>query len=366
MTPGMKDESGADRVLLGPGRTIAVALGCLAASLFFFSPRLWLMRSYVAGSFQWTRAQTFLLQCAHPFRTDIEAAMRWRLLPPVACRLLRLPGNSALVVPWVGVVALTIYATVILRRRRSGLSFVAGGTLLFAASSAVLVPTGWLGMNDGWAWFGLLAVSFGRSRLAIPLACLLCPWVDERFLLALPLAWIVRCQDRSEPVISRSLVQLSWLAPYAAVRMGFDLGLLAHRGRQSFFHGEAWELVHRIPYVPIAWWMALRAAWVPVCAALWLAPTPARRTALGLALAATLLAGPLVASDMSRSAAMVVPVLLLGCLELDRRSPGRAPQTLLLLGAANLLIPAAHVVLDKVDWISPLPVEVLRLFRAAP
>jgi hypothetical protein len=366
MTPALERDNGVDGAPLGPARTIAVALGCLAASLFFFSPRLWLMRSYVAGSFQWTRARTFLLQCAHPFRTDVEAAMQWRLLPPVVCRLLRLPGDTALLVPWLGVIAVTVYAAVILRRQRPGLSFVAGGTLLFAASSAVLVPTGWLGMNDGWAWIGLLAVSFGRSRLAVPAACMLGPWVDERFLLALPLAWIVRCQDRSEPVFSRSLAQLFWLAPYAAARVGSDLGLLAHRGGQSFFRGEAWELVHRAPYVPIAWWMALRAAWVPVCAALWLAPSPGRRAALGLALAATLLVGPAVAADMSRSAAMVVPVLLLGCLELDRRLPGRAPQALLLLGAANLLIPAAHVVLDKVDLISPLPIELLRLFRIAP
>jgi len=136
---------------------VLITAGCLALSVTFFAPRLWLMRHYVKGSFQWDRAHTFLLQCEQPMRRDIEPAMHWRLLPPVVCHALRLPDNTPLALPWLGIVAATAYVAVLLRRRMDDGRFVLGGTLLFATTSAVLVPVGWLGMNDAWVWLGLLA-----------------------------------------------------------------------------------------------------------------------------------------------------------------------------------------------------------------
>lgn len=176
-----------------------IVAGCVLLSILFFAPRLWLMREHVPGSFQWDRGHTYLQQCEQPLRRDIETAMQWRLLPPLVAHYLGLQGLVPLVLPWLGVLALLGYVAVLHTRRLPNVQFVFGGTLLVATTSGVLVPLGWLGINDAWVWLGLLAVAFGQVRWAIPTACLLCPWVDERFLIGLPLAWVIRCLDKDAP-----------------------------------------------------------------------------------------------------------------------------------------------------------------------
>ena len=42
---------------------------------------------------------------------------------------------------------------------------------------------------------GLLVLAFSKSRVALVLACLLIPWIDERFLLAVPLCIAIRVID---------------------------------------------------------------------------------------------------------------------------------------------------------------------------
>ena len=121
-------------------RLILITLSSILLSVTFFAPRLWVMRDYMPGSFQWDRAHTFLLQCEDPARRDIEPAMVWRLLPPIVCHGLHLPGRTPLAIPWLGVVAAATYVAVLFRRRQSHWKFVAGGTLVFATTSAVLVP----------------------------------------------------------------------------------------------------------------------------------------------------------------------------------------------------------------------------------
>jgi len=145
----------------------------LLLSVIFFSPRLWLMTHYLPGTFQWDRAHTFLQQCEQPFRHDVEPAMLWRLLPPIVCHALGLRGWAALAVPWLGIVCATAYVATLLARRLADLGFVFGGTLMFATTSAVLVPVGWLGMNDAWTWLGLLVWAFADSPWARLAACLL-------------------------------------------------------------------------------------------------------------------------------------------------------------------------------------------------
>jgi len=198
---------------------ILITVACLALSVTFFAPRLWLMRQEVPGSFQWTRAHTFLLQCQEPLRRDIEPAMQWRVLPPLVAHTLHLPGKSALALPWLGVIAATAYTATLFRRRLDDWRFVAGGTLLFASTSAVFVPVGWLGVNDAWVWLGLLAVAFGRARWTLPLACLLCPWIDERFLIGFPLAWLVAQEDRNVGLSWSAARDALWLLPYIILRL---------------------------------------------------------------------------------------------------------------------------------------------------
>ena len=344
-------------------RTIAlIAGGCLLLSILFFAPRLWLMRDYVPGSFQWDRAHTFLLQCEQPLRRDIEPAMLWRLLPPLVAHTLHLPGRTPLVLPWLGIAALAGYVAVLHARRLPDARFVFGGTLLCVTTSAVLVPVGWLGMNDAWVWLGLLVVAFGRAKWAPALACLLCPWVDERFIIGFPLAWLVARLDRDEPLFGPPTLTALWLLPYAAIRLAAG-GNPATGGVSGNFVAEQVNSVRvMLPLVPLGWWMGLRAGWLGVAYA-GSSLTPGRRLLAGGTLGGTLLVTLALAADLSRSTAIVLPAVLLGGFALARRWPEAAPRLLLCAGCANLLIPAAHVVRTHLDPISPLPIELFRLLR---
>lgn len=345
-------------------RLAAITAVCLALSVTFFAPRLWLMRHYVPGSFQWDRAHTFLLQCEQPLRRDIEPAMQWRLLPPLVSHALRLPGNTPLALPWLGIIAATAYVAVLCRRRVDDWRFIAGGTLLFATTSAVLVPVGWLGLNDAWVWLGLLAVAFGRAAWAAPVACLLCPWIDERFIIGFPLAWLVGRADRGQGWSWNALRDGLWLLPYAVLRL--TLGrqdAAAGAAASQFLSYQLQNALQIAPFAPLGWWMGLRAGWVPVAYAGSTA-TPGRRWLGGATLCATVALCFLLASDLSRSIAIIMPVVLLGCFDYARRSPLNAPRALLILGVANLLIPAAHVTFHHIDPINPLPIEIFRWLRA--
>jgi hypothetical protein len=343
--------------------TPGVAALALALSVLFFAPHLWLMKGYLPGTTQWDRAHTFLLQCEQPLRRDIEPAMLWRLLPPLVAHTLHLPGKTPLLMPWMGLLATTCYVAVLLRRRLDDHRFVFGGTLLYATTSAVLVPVSWLGMNDPWVWLGLLAVAFGRTAWAAPVACLLCPWIDERFMIGFPLAWLVARLDRNESIFGREGLLALWLLPYAAVRLSLSRhDAAASAATDNFLRVQFSQSIRLLPLVPLAWWMGLRAAWAAVSYALWDLPR-ARGALTTVVLLATLGISVMLASDLSRSVAVALPLVLAGCFAFARRDPVRAPRLLLALGVINLLIPAAHMTYVNIDPISPLPIELFRLFR---
>lgn len=339
-------------------RLVAAVLICLGLTLCMFAPRLWLMRTYLPGTLQWDRAHTYLLQCEQPFRRDIETAMLWRLLPPLVSKGIGLRGHAPLVLPFVGVLVLTSYAAILLRRRSTDARFIFGGTLLLTTTSAVLVPLHWFGMNDAWVWLALLAIAFGEARWTLPLACLLAPWIDERFIIGLPLALLVRGADRQKSSPFRSWsVPAFWLLPYAGLRLGFTDHAVAHT-TQRFLDYAVWQTGKVLSWAPLGWWMGLRVAWLPVLFAVrsgrWLLVGVAGSTAaLSLVLA----------SDISRSIALLIPLAWLGILDFQRTRPDLAPRVVLTLGVANLMIPAGHVVFTHLDVIHPLPIELVRLWR---
>lgn len=339
-------------------RPLPCALACLLITLAVFAPRLWLMRTEMPGTFQWDRARTYLRQSEEPFRRDIEPAMLWRVLPPLTANLIGLRGKAPLVLPWLGLIVTTAYVAALCRRRLDEPRFIFGGTLLFTTSSAVLAPAHWLGVNDAWTWLGLLAVTFGRAWWAMPIACLLAPWVDERFIIGLPLALLVRAADRQEPLGRMVVTTGLWLLPYVAVRLGLSATIAATQPTREFLRAQFGTIALLLPWAPIGWWMAWRAGWLAIAYAC----TPGR-VRLAVAAIATLGVSLALASDLSRSAAILAPLALLGLFDHARRAPATAARHVWLLALGNLLIPAAHVTFTKFDLISPLPIEIIRLFR---
>jgi len=337
----------------------------LLLTVFFFSPRWWLMSSPAPGSFQWSRGLGFVAQCENPFRTDIEPALRWRLLPPLVAHHLGLRGTIAFIIPWLGVFALlsavASWSARLLAARTSAFFL----TLLVATSSAVLVPLHWLGINDAWIWFGLLAIACSRSQYALVFAALLCPWIDERFLIGLPLAlW---CRYQLQPSVHTRLLLASLLpaVPYIAIRLVALLNAPADAPDNAFLRHTLTEYRTWLPLAPLGWWMALRAAWPLALAAFARqSPVPLRTTAVGVALSSfTLLVSAVLAADLSRSAAVILPLLVVGAVTLSAQLPSYVRLFLAVCAVANLVIPAAHIVYRKIDIVDSLPVELYRLLR---
>lgn len=334
----------------------------IGLSLFFFCPRLAVLQKPLPDTFEWARGVAYIDQCASPFTRSYDPALRWRVLPPLVAHFLGLRGLWTLLVPWAGVVALVVaslsWGERWLKTRIAAWSF----GLLVGTSSAVLVPTNWIGINDAWCWLALVAVTCGRNRWTLAAACLLGPWVDERFFLGLPLALWCRDRLRGERRLIRNAFSSGlWLLPYIATRLAITYAY--HQTGERHFLREAYhELPHVLTWVPLGWWFGLRLGWIPILASLrsavrdrtWFWEIAAAGFALGMSVA--------LAHDLSRSVAIALPWVFLGAARMTRENTVDARRLLCLLAGANLLLPAAHVVYVWVVAISPLPWEIFHLF----
>jgi hypothetical protein len=355
--------------------SLGAALLVIAVTIVFFAPHLWFMTEVRPDTYEWDRALGFLAQCANPWDGGVEAALRWRLLPPTLAYWLGLRGLTPLVIPWFGIIALLAYLHGTLRGK--GLSRRASLATLFlvAGSGGVLAAMHWYGINDGWYLLGLAVVTLGSGWRSLVYPCLLCPWVDERFLIALPLALV--CRTLSSPafpaeasgteLVSR-LKRVVWpcavaLVPYAIIRATLSL-LDDDLSNREFLATVAREFVVWMPYAPLAWWMGLRAAWLPLFSGLRDVFTTCGRPAALLVLLLSLLmltVSLVLAQDMSRTAILFLPGLLCGAISLARTSQGER----ILVGAAvaNLLLPAMHVTSTSAEPIHFLPLELWRVLN---
>ncbi len=147
-------------------------------------------------------------------------ALRWRLLPPVIGSVLQLSDWATLALAHLGclVLVLTLVQQGMTGDPKAGL----GGlwlALTAGASAPLITSLGWLGYYDSFLALGLLAVAFMRHRSGVAAACLLTPWVDERFVIAVPLALLVRWYGRKECDL-KSWIRREALAP-ALLTLGF-------------------------------------------------------------------------------------------------------------------------------------------------
>ncbi|WP_422927978.1 tetratricopeptide repeat protein [Singulisphaera sp. PoT] len=301
--------------------------------------------------------------------TPTNRVINWRLLFPALAHYLHLSRTAFLALPFVGVFLALAYAgwVVAVGSGDRRLAFLA--TALAGTASWFFVSTGWLAYFDAWYVLGMLLASFTPSRWILFLVALLSPWVDERFLLALPLCLVVRgiglgmgwgAGQGREPgrikVGSRLMGELGLCVlaafPYVAVRLA---SLALDRHESSAAHVK--EHLATLPgfgSLLEGLWFGLRLDWAFVAVAV--AATFVRRGSLWgvglfLMILATLATNLAMAHDLSRSVSTLMPVVVLGMVLLAR-SPRRHVAWIfagLLLG--NLALPAAHVVAGWDDRI---------------
>jgi hypothetical protein len=330
--------------------------------LVFFSPDLVAFRAWsrVPEVF-WQvvpvrRGIQVMKQVGEPFLevTDpLHKIVQWRLLMPMIGHALHLAPEIVLGLSPLGCIVLL--GVLIAQERARGGSFGECSMLAIVAGAGAwfFTSTGWLGYYDAWLVLGLWIVAWAQNRWILWLTCALTPWVDERFVVGLPLALLVRWIASSPELRLRGLAQ--WLVREARVALlivgawaVFRFWLAGRTGshslgdyRQAIDAGvPAWRFV-------FGGWEGLRVGWMPVLLAV---PFLMRRQQveagllLALGIGATTLVGLATSNDLSRSAALALPVLPLGWDYLRSTERWTRWRVAPLLGAAALLLPANHVI----------------------
>lgn len=350
------------RIAAWPRSLFAVATGALAIIVcaWFFPPRLEVWAKRDSRLQEWSRADAFMRQCEAPLRRDVEPALRWRLLPPLACRAMGLKGYQPLLVCWLGLAALAVFLAARLDQLTGRRSWAAIGTLGFATSGAFITALGWLGLNDGWYMLALLETSVGESNWGLAAWAFAAPWIDERYLLGLPLAIYARARLRNLDAghLRRACVAaLGGIFPYVLIRSGFSLGR-AEAVSGAYVASMLDVFRFYAAYVPLGWAMGFRVAWVAPAVALADRGVGWGSRLAGFALGAVPLGVlSVLAWDLDRSTGILLPAYVLGIVTAARCGAGRDPawrRRLLILGLAclliNLVLPYAHIVGPTVSW----------------
>ncbi|HVU35553.1 MAG TPA: tetratricopeptide repeat protein [Opitutaceae bacterium] len=344
------------------------ALGCFAIVLFFFSPSwaafsLWARVPEMSGMLEVRRGASVLTQVAHPgaeIADPLHQAIQWRLLFPLIGHVLGLSPLLFFSLADVGCVLVLAYVVTLLRRAKYGWWETILASVAIGASSWLFVSTGWLGYFDSWLALALLLVAFAVQPWPGWAACVWAPWVDERFVLAVPIALLcrwIRTSTGPTPGDFRWRRELGipalLLGAFVFVRLGLLSGRSAsHATLVGYFAGKDY-LNASAGRLLLGVWEGLRAGWVFVVAAVFLLrKTPGRAAIVGTAVVVMIGAGLATAQDYSRSMTMVLPVAVTGLLLLARETVGIwRPRLLGVTAAGALLLPAHHVMQD---WVNPI------------
>lgn len=325
---------------------------------------------------EYSRALAELQQIKNPFvavADEHHGVIGWRLLFPLVWYVTALPAWLFLAVPHGGCVVTLWGVAWMTYERLQSWPRVFLVTALFAGQPWFFVSSGWLGYFDSWLVLGLVLASFARTRVTLAMSCLLTPWVDERFLIALPGCLLTRFMTRDSMVTRRA----SWQRDVAVATLA-TVPYLATRGA-AWLSGDTgsatyaqshWESIQRV--VPLQFliglWSGYRAGWIYFPLAVIAA---ARRNGLlcGLALASLVMlegvGGLFIAWDMSRTLMILTPIFLWGVWSCEDIRWPVLRWLLPLCLVANLILPARHVTWFMDPELSSLATEI-GMYRDPP
>jgi hypothetical protein len=267
---------------------------------------------------------------------DAIQTIRWRLLPPALGKLFGLSDHAYLSIPWLALVVLV--ALVIHYAMRFGATPLQAGSVgvLVGTSSAFFSASCAVGYFDPLYLIALIVVCCSPSPLAVLGACLLGPWVDEKFLFMLPACCGARWTWQPDRRwIWRVVLGIAPYCLFRLVALTLGDGSVSHQIKM-----QSAVFPNYAPALPKGWWYGFRAGWLLIFGGIWMICRTLDRRA-GAFFVAGLLAAigsvSFLAWDTTRSIAMVLPLLLFG---IQAKWAGR-----LLVGLAiiNLLLPAAYV-----------------------
>ncbi len=352
--------------LLPRGWFIAgVAVSSCLIVLYFFCPHFKLWKG-IDFPLSWNngevnRAIDTLKQVENPFvptENPTNLVINWRLLFPLIAHYLHFPRWLFLALPHIGclvLLALTAHQTL---KATGNRLFTLLSTCLMATASWFFTSMGLLTYFDSWLVLGLMLVVGFQSRLVLLITACATPWIDERFIIALPVcvglrAFIFR-YGRS--VFRRKLffdALVAGLPTLCYVLLRYFDSAKAHSTTDYylrefiFYQRDYWRLVE-------GWWHGLRGLWVFVFACLWFMILQSGRWWNLLftgVVVLTLGVSLLIAGDLSRSMAVFAPMAWVGIIHLWQKRRDSAQRIVAGALAFNLLTPATHVVTTfKVPW----------------
>jgi hypothetical protein len=340
-----------------------VALGCFATLIFFFSPtwgafRVWSRVPEMGGMLEVRRGAAVLQQVAAPgveIADKLHAAIQWRLLFPIIGHVLHLPPVIFFALAEVGCVVTLAFVVTVLRRRGAGFGYATFAAIVFGAGSWFFASVCWLGYFDSWLVLGLLLVAFAESSWPVWLACAWAPWVDERFVLAVPLAllcrWVQRMAAGKFFDLKRELGAPAGLVlAFVVVRLGVLGGKSSAGATVGGYFAGLENNGAGAGRMALGIWEGLRVGWLAVAAALWWLARE-RALLLGAGVVVLVAIGLGTAQDFSRAMMLVSPVVLLGAVLAVGREAG-FPRWLPVTAAVGaLLLPAHHVMSNLVNPI---------------
>ena len=344
-------------------RSLKIVVSAVAAFFainYFFCPRFVIWKGLDLPDAWYfpelNRAVDALRQNRNPFAPidhPSNDVLQWRLMFPLMAYCLAIPDSVYLVIPHIGcVVTLGWVAKLMLDSTGSGW-FAFLGAIMMGTTSWFFVSTGWLAYFDSWYILGLLLTAFHPARWLLVASCLLVPWIDERFVLALPLAICVRTiffkrnfQISHIPFLYDVLVVCSTILPWVAFR-----AVLIYQAKDSSPSATVWQTPLGQPgiywTVLDGWWNGLRGLWGYII--VYYAISMYRGKILPIALITMTTVMALVlnlrfAGDFSRSVSNITPLVLLGVLESIHYPKFAWKKLLYVIVAVNLILPASHVV----------------------
>ncbi|MEL6104398.1 MAG: hypothetical protein AAFU85_00115 [Planctomycetota bacterium] len=340
---------------------------------FFFAPRFRVWDSYFLPEVD--RARDTLRQLDSPFvalPNHNGRVNQWRLLFPVVGNTLRLSPSLFLGIPFLGCFATLFYVARLCQRERLIWFEAFFVTMLCAISPWYFVSTGWLAYFDSWLILCLLVASFSPHLASLIAVGVLAPWIDERFVLGLPLILVTRFAwakhlEPEKPLRWTGAVTLCLsVSVYLLVRLIRFLG--DSDPVTAVYTSQHSELIQSVSLATFAegLWQGHRVMWLFVVALLvrgfHLWPRPFFAAATGVVLVSAV--GSLViAGDMHRSLEILFPATLAGMLLVGKWRPTLLPALLLVVLVASLLLPASHRL-----WFEKYPIHSLKheLLRPEP
>lgn len=326
---------------------------------FFFTPSFVIWRGlHIPQAWfypQLNRAVDVLRQLDNPLEpieTPSNLVINWRLFFPMLGHLLGLPTWAFLSLPHLGCVVVVAFMIWRMHQWSGSWQTAVFVTGTLSAAGWFFASTGWLTYFDSWFVLGLLIISFVQSRPPLVVAGLITPWIDERFLLAIPLCLLTRtlmeryAWRRGTRTWATDLaVIILVVVPYGLVRLVMMLG------QESISTDYIHKTLSELQSVPMwrmgeGWWAGFRMGWVYGAIAMlwmWRHQGAWARTVGTLILVFQLLMSFVVAGDLSRNMAMLLPWLFFGAVIATRSMSVWSRRLLPSLFAANLLLPASHV-----------------------